>query len=122
MKIAIPVDENHLKTNVCVSLARAPYYLIHDTESNESIFIENTAADSQGGAGVKAAQLLVDQKIHVLLTPRCGQNAAEVLIAAKMEIFRTEYPSAHENLDAFKSASLTALTEFHAGFHGHGGH
>lgn len=120
MRVAIPVDENHPGTSVCASLARAPYYLIKDTESEELTFVENTAANSQGGAGVKAAQLLVDQKVDALLTPRCGQNAAEVLTAAKMEIYKTEYPSARENLEAFQSSSLKALTEFHAGFHGHG--
>jgi predicted Fe-Mo cluster-binding NifX family protein len=120
MRVAIPVDENHPGTSVCASLARAPYYLIKDTESEELTFVENTAAHSQGGAGVKAAQLLVDQKVDALLTPRCGQNAAEVLTAAKMEIYKTEYPSARENLEAFKSSVLTALTDFHAGFHGHG--
>lgn len=120
MRVAIPVDENHPGTAVCASLARAPYYLIKDTETEETTFVENTAADSQGGAGVKAAQLLVDQKVGALLTPRCGQNAAEVLTAAKMEIYKTEYPSAKENLQAFKSSLLSALTEFHAGFHGHG--
>ncbi|SCZ80128.1 NifB/NifX family molybdenum-iron cluster-binding protein [Acidaminobacter hydrogenoformans] len=120
MRVAIPVDENHPGTAVCASLARAPYYLIKDTETEETTFVENTAANSQGGAGVKAAQLLVDQKVDALLTPRCGQNAAEVLTAAKMEIYKTEYPSAKENLQAFKSSLLAALTEFHAGFHGHG--
>lgn len=120
MKVAIPVDENHPDTAVCASLARAPYYLIKDTVSNELTFIENTAANSQGGAGVKAAQLLVDQQIEALLTPRCGQNAAEVLNAAKMEIYKTEYPSAKENLTAFNSGLLAMLNEFHAGFHGHG--
>lgn len=36
MKIAIPVDEKNLETNVCVSLGRAPYFLIYDTETKES--------------------------------------------------------------------------------------
>lgn len=120
MKIAIPVDENHPDTAVCASLARAPYYLIKDTGSDEMTFVKNTAANSQGGAGVKAAQLLVDQKIEALLTPRCGQNAAEVLTAVEMEIYKTEYPSAKENLTAFNSGLLATLNDFHAGFHGHG--
>ena len=33
MKIAIPVDEKSLESNVCVSFGRAPYFLIYDTES-----------------------------------------------------------------------------------------
>jgi len=39
MKIAIPVDEKSLESNVCVSFGRAPYFLIYDTETKESIFL-----------------------------------------------------------------------------------
>ncbi|NLM58994.1 MAG: dinitrogenase iron-molybdenum cofactor biosynthesis protein, partial [Clostridium sp.] len=51
MKIAIPVDEKSLESNVCVSFGRAPYYLIYDTETKESVFLDNSAAASTGGAG-----------------------------------------------------------------------
>jgi predicted Fe-Mo cluster-binding NifX family protein len=56
MRIAIPVDEKSIKTSVCQSFGRAPYFLIYDTDSKESKFIDNSAAASQGGAGIKAAQ------------------------------------------------------------------
>jgi len=62
MKIAIPVDEKSLESNVCVSFGRAPYFLIYDTETKESIFLDNGAAASTGGAGIKAAQTIVDNK------------------------------------------------------------
>jgi predicted Fe-Mo cluster-binding NifX family protein len=52
MKIAIPVDEKSLESNVCVSFGRAPYFLIYDTETKESIFLDNGAAASTGGAGI----------------------------------------------------------------------
>jgi len=38
MKIAIPVDEKTLESNVCVSFGRTPYFLIYDVETKESIF------------------------------------------------------------------------------------
>ncbi|NLK36240.1 MAG: dinitrogenase iron-molybdenum cofactor biosynthesis protein, partial [Gracilibacteraceae bacterium] len=56
MKIAIPMDDKNMEASVCISFGRAPYFLIYDTESNESLFLENSAAASQGGAGIKAAQ------------------------------------------------------------------
>ena len=77
MKISIPVDEKSLESNVCVSFGRAPYFLIYDTETKESIFLNNGAAASTGGAGIKAAQTIVDNKVNTLLTPRCGENAAQ---------------------------------------------
>ena len=117
MKIAIPVDDG----NICVSFGRTPYFMLYDTENNESRFINNSAANSQGGAGIKAAQIIVDNNADVLITPRCGQNAAEVLIAANVKIYKALNNSIEENLTEFKNDKLSILTEIHAGFHGNRG-
>ena len=121
MKIAIPVDEKALESNVCVSFGRTPYFLIYDVETKESIFIDNSAATSTGGAGIKAAQIIVDNKADVLLTPRLGENAAEVLKPAEIKIYKTTFASVKDNIDAFIDGKLSLLDEIHAGFHGHGG-
>ena len=121
MKIAIPVDEKSLDSNVCGSFGRTPYFLIYDVDTKESVFLDNSAAASTGGAGIKAAQTIVDNKANVLLTPRCGENAAEVLKSADIEIFKTTSASVKDNIDAFIDGKLSLLDEIHAGFHGHGG-
>ena len=121
MKIAIPVDEKSLDSNVCVSFGRTPYFLIYDVDTKESVFLDNSAAASTGGAGMKAAQTIVDNKANILLTPRCGENAAEVLKSADIEIFKTTSASVKDNIDAFIDGKLSLLDEIHAGFHGHGG-
>ena len=121
MKIAIPVDEKSLDSNVCVSFGRTPYFLIYDVDTKESVFLDNSAAASTSGAGIKAAQTIVDNKANVLLTPRCGENAAEVLKSADIEIFKTTSASVKDNIDAFIDGKLSLLDEIHAGFHGHGG-
>ncbi|SHN57632.1 NifB/NifX family molybdenum-iron cluster-binding protein [Desulfitobacterium chlororespirans] len=122
MKLAIPVDEKTMKTNVCVSFGRAPYFLIYDTESKEGTFIDNSAALSTGGAGVKAAQIIVDHKVDALLVPRCGENAAEIFKAADIKLFKTTTLWAQENIDACTAGKLPVLDKVHAGLHGHGGH
>lgn len=121
MKIAIPVDEKKLETSVCVSFGRAPFFLMYDTETKENNFMDNSAAASQGGAGIKAAQTIVDSKVSALLTPRCGENAAEVLRAADTKIYKTNNGSAMDNINAFMDGNLSLLNEIHAGFHNHGG-
>ncbi len=116
MKIAIPVDEN--QKNVCVSFARAPYFMMVD-EANEKIeIVENIAALAQGGAGLKAAQFLVDQDVQFLITVRCGENAAQVLQAADITIYKSENTDAKQNVQLFKEKKLAQLTHFHAGFQG----
>ena len=121
MKIAIPVDDKDIKSNVCVSFGRAPYFLFYDTDKKQSDFIDNSAANSQGGAGIKAAQIIVDNNADVLITPRCGENAAEVLKAANISIYKSNDNSIEDNLKDFTEERLKLLTEIHSGFHGHGG-
>lgn len=121
MKIAIPVDEKKMETGVCISFGRAPYFMFYDTETKNSSFLSNSAAESQGGAGIKAAQSLVDNKADILLTPRCGQNAAEVLQAANIKMFKTIGTSVMENIQNFAAGKLAVLSEIHEGFHNHGG-
>ncbi len=121
MKVAIPVEDRSLQSCVCQSFGRTPYFLIYDTKSGEAEFLENGAAASQGGAGIKAAQWVADKKVQALLTPRCGENAAAVLKSADIQIYKTSGSSIQENIDAFKDNKLEVLEEIHSGFHNHRG-
>ncbi|HHX38311.1 MAG TPA: dinitrogenase iron-molybdenum cofactor biosynthesis protein [Clostridiaceae bacterium] len=120
MKIAIPVESNQLNADVHNSFGRAPYFLIYDSETHDGTFVNNSAAASSGGAGIKAAQIIVDSGASVLLTPRCGEKAADVLQLAEIELYKTKAISAQENIAAFEAGQLKTLDEIHAGFHGHG--
>ena len=52
MKITIPMNEQKLESGVCPSFGRAPYFLLYDTNTNESKWTANNAAESSGGAGI----------------------------------------------------------------------
>lgn len=114
MRIAIPLDEN--KQDICIVLSRAPYFLFQDEDSKN--IVENPAADAQGGAGIQAAQFLVDNAVNVLITVRCGQNAADVFTAAGMKIYKSAGKTASEDLEAFAKGRLEELTHFHGGYQG----
>lgn len=118
MKIAIPANEQNVEAGVCISFGRSPWYAIYDTISEEFCFKENAAAQSPGGAGIKAAQFLVDEKVNAVLTPRCGENAAEVLQTASVEIFKTKGDDMMENIKAFQDTKLDILEEIHPGHYG----
>ena len=120
MKIAIPTVKNTLNSNVSSSFGRAEYFLIYDTETKENLFVENTAKDSRGGAGIKAAQIVIDSKAEALLTPRLGENAAEVLKSSNMKIYKSIEGTAEENIEAFTGGKLSLLGEVHEGLHGRG--
>ncbi len=121
MIIAIPVEDKLIDSNVCQSFGRAPYFLIYNTETNKSDYVENNASVTQGGAGIKAAQTIVDYNASAILTPRCGKNALEVLQAGKVKIYKTVSGSIKHNINLLKNGKLSLLEEVHAGFHQHGG-
>lgn len=116
MKIAIPVDDT--QKGVCVSFGRAPYFLICDTEKDTREMLDNPGAEAQGGAGLKAAQFVVDQEADALVTVRCGENAAKVFQAAEMKIYEAQGLDVEANLAACREEKLAELTHFHAGYHG----
>jgi predicted Fe-Mo cluster-binding NifX family protein len=120
MKIAIPVEDMNLQSKVCISFGRTPYFLIYETDTKESVFLDNSAAASGGGAGIKAAQVIVDEGVIALITPRCGENAAAVLKPANVKLYKTMNDSIKDNIEAFTNGKLALLDEIHAGFHHHG--
>ena len=120
MKIAMPVDEKKLDSPICPSFGRTELFLFYDTDTNTEEYFDNSAIASEGGAGIKAAQALADNGIEVVLTPRCGENAVEVLDGADIKLYKTMNGTARENIEEFKDGKLSLLTDIHKGFHNHG--
>lgn len=120
MRVAIPVNED--KKTVCVSYGRAPLFALADTASGTIEFLDNSAAASQGGAGIQAAQMLLDHDVNAVLTPRCGENAVNVFKAGNVKLYGSQGCSLEENITAFQNGRLQELTDIHPGLHGHGAH
>ena len=121
MKVVVPVESKSLEEPVCPSFGRTPLFVLFDTDSGTYEFLNNEAAASQGGAGIKAAQTLVDSGASALITYRCGENAAQVLNAAGVRMYKAQNGSVANNIAEFKDGKLSLLTEIHPGFHNHGG-
>ncbi|WMJ83039.1 NifB/NifX family molybdenum-iron cluster-binding protein [Oscillospiraceae bacterium LTW-04] len=121
MTIFLPVEEKSLDAAVCPSFGRAPLFACADTQSGDCRFLENPAVTSQGGAGIKAAQFLADGSANALITFRCGENAAQVLTAAGIMLYKAQAGSLNDNIKALQDNRLPLLEEIHTGFHHHGG-
>lgn len=121
MLVAMPVESENVEAAIYPSFGRAPYFLLYDVEREKSRFIDNGAVSAGGGAGVKAAQVLADAGVSALLAPRCGENAADVLRAAGVTLYRAAPGSALENIASFRGGRLPSLEDIHPGFHGREG-
>jgi len=114
MAIVVPVNKDG-KT-VDGMLARAAQFAV--VENGTVRYVSNDAAHSQGGAGVKAAQQLIDLGADVVITRQCGVNAAELFAAANVELYRVESDSLEETLTDYREGKLERLTDAVPGFHG----
>ncbi|HIH26729.1 MAG TPA: dinitrogenase iron-molybdenum cofactor biosynthesis protein [Methanoregulaceae archaeon] len=86
MRICIPSKGPEPGDIVDERFGRAPYYLIHDTETGKNESYKNPAAEGMGGVGPRAAQFLLDHDVNVLVTARVGGNALGALKAGGITI------------------------------------
>ena len=121
MKIAVSAEEKTIESIVSPSFGRTCYFIVVDSETFEFEVIDNEAASSQGGAGIKAAQAVVDSGANAVVTFHCGQNAADVLKLADIKILKAVSGTVVEMVQKYNAGELNELSEIHPGYHQHGG-
>ncbi|MDX9917389.1 MAG: NifB/NifX family molybdenum-iron cluster-binding protein [Gudongella sp.] len=119
MRIGLPANDTDLNSPISDNFGRSLYYLIYDDKTEQAEFKVNTAAMSQGGAGVKAAQIVVDSSVEKVITPQLGENAFNVLNSADIEIYKSESGTLMDNIKLLKDGQLRLLSSIHRGHHGH---
>lgn len=122
MIITLPVTSKENTSSLYHSFGRAPYFMLFDTDTKEAKYIDNAAMSQHGGAGISAAQMIVDQGSNVVVVPRCGQNAMDVLKGANIEIYEAASGSAMSLIEAYQNKELNLLSSANQGNHKHQGH
>jgi predicted Fe-Mo cluster-binding NifX family protein len=109
MKICVTSSGNTLESNLDPRFGRAIYFIIVDTNTMEFEVIENAAANSGGGAGITSGQFIVDKGIEAVITGNVGPNAANVLKAQDIKIYRGKSTSVKENIQSFNEGTLETI-------------
>ncbi len=106
MKIAISSSGTALESNVDTRFGRCPYFIIFDTSDDTFSHIENQSRQAMGGAGVQAAQIIVDQNIKAVITGNIGPNAYKVLSAASIKVYSGTAGPVENAIDKLKKDEL----------------
>jgi predicted Fe-Mo cluster-binding NifX family protein len=99
MKVAIPTRGHDLSSEVEPRFGRCPRFLIVEAESLEFTTVENAAASMGGGAGMRAAQIVVDQGVELVIAGEVGPKAYDVLEAAGVRVMARVSGTVREALD-----------------------
>nr|BEL01501.1 NifB/NifX family molybdenum-iron cluster-binding protein [Dehalococcoides mccartyi] len=86
MKIAISATGDTLEAYIDQRFGRCKYFIIANPQTLEYESLDNSEIAGNGGAGIKAAQLVCEQGVEAVITGSCGPNASEVLNAAGIKI------------------------------------
>ncbi len=111
MILIISAQQPRLDSPVNDRFGRAPWLIKVDTENDQWEAFENPGVGQSGGAGVAAAQFVIDQKVDAAISGDFGPNAAGAFRAAKiaMYLFGKEAGSVQAVVARFKQGELAVF-------------
>ena len=110
MKIVIPVNGTDLDAPTAGVFGRCPTFIFVDPETLDFEVLPNPAVAASGGAGIQAAQTVLQHGVQAVLAPRLGPNAFRVIQAAGIPAYQMQGGTVREVIVAFQSGSLAQLT------------
>ena len=112
MKIAVSSTGKDINSNVDIVFGRCPFFIIAEVEDKKITRVEaikNISAEKMGGAGISAAQTVVEKGVKAVITGNVGPRALDVLKQFKVEIYNGS-GSIKEILQNFINGKLKKLT------------
>jgi predicted Fe-Mo cluster-binding NifX family protein len=119
MRIVVSAQGENLDAPASPVFGRCPTYIFADTETMQFEALPNPAMNQGGGAGIQAAQFVVERGAQAVLTGNLGPNAFDVLQAAGVPGYLLPEGTVRQAVEAFKAGRLQpmggASVQAHAG-------
>lgn len=117
MKVIVSSSGSDIDSPVSQVFGRAEYYILADTDDLTHEALENPATGQSSGAGVMAAQFVLEQAPGALISANIGPNAFQVLSAGSVECFAAPEGTVKEAVQAFARGELSSLSSPNARSH-----
>jgi predicted Fe-Mo cluster-binding NifX family protein len=106
VKICVSATSGNLDAQVDSRFGRCPYFVIVDSETMEFNAVANDSSGAAHGAGIQAAQTVVNMGVKVVITGNVGPNAFNVLSATGIKIVTGASGSVKEAIEKYKKGQL----------------
>jgi predicted Fe-Mo cluster-binding NifX family protein len=111
MKVAVSATGSELDAPMDERFGRCPCFVITETEGFRHDPVANPHSERGSGAGIQAARMLIERGVSIVLTGRCGPNAADTLTAAGVEVLTGYSGTVRQALERFNTeANGSAVT------------
>lgn len=87
MKIAVTANGADLDAPTSPIFGRSPTYILVDTETMQYEAIANPAVAAGGGAGIQAAQFVIERGAQAVVSGNVGPNAFGVFQAGEIPVY-----------------------------------
>ena len=109
MRIVVSAQGDTLDGMVSPVFGRCPVYLFVNSETMDFEAVPNPAMSQGGGAGIQAAQLVVNHGAEVVLSGNLGPNAFDVLQAAGVPSYLVGEGTVRQAVEAFLAGQLQPI-------------
>jgi predicted Fe-Mo cluster-binding NifX family protein len=106
MKIAVTSNGADTDSSMSPIFGRSPMFLFIEDDVDEVEAVENPAIDAHGGAGIQAAQFVVNHGAKAVITGRVGPKAKDVLMAAEIPVYIFHGDTVGQAIEAFRAGKL----------------
>jgi predicted Fe-Mo cluster-binding NifX family protein len=108
MRVVVTAGGSEKDAAVDARFGRAAYFIVCDTEDPDTWEIVENAQNLQAaqGAGIQAAQHVVDANVQAVIAGNLGPKAFQVLKAADIRVFLVEGGTVEEAVEQFKNGNL----------------
>ena len=118
MKIGLSSSGKDLGSPLDLRFGRCPYFIIYDLETDKFNTIENKGANASGGAGIAAAQQIIDESVGAVISSNVGPNAHELLTDSDIKIYQGNSIPCKLLIESFKKGELAEIKEAGPAHHG----
>jgi len=106
MKICVTATAGDLNAQVDPRFGRCQHFVFVDSDTMAIEAMPNEAIAAPGGAGIQAAQTVVNKGVDVLISGNIGPNAFQVLSAAGVKVVTGAYGTVKEAVEMYKNGKL----------------
>lgn len=108
MRIVVTSNGLDLDAPASLVFGRCPFFVFVNTETMECEAMPNPAMSAGGGAGIQAAQFVVQQGAQAVLSAHVGPNAFDVFQAAGVPVLLIDEGSVRHLVEAYRAGRLQA--------------